>query len=103
MPYQKRSSTTAVPRAIVAAGSFSTITDLEHPHRAATSQFMADSGARNEDAAGVHANGSDHAESPKAPITISEVAVSAPAARSLARLLGRLAAVEQFSRQVGEL
>jgi len=50
----------------------------------------------------VPVKGSDHANLPKAPVANDDVRTSSPAMLALARLLGRLAAIEQqrvFSEQ----
>jgi hypothetical protein len=49
---------------------------------------------RKEDAA-VRVKGSDHANLPKPPVATDEVDASPPAVLALARLLGRLAAIEE--------
>jgi len=50
---------------------------------------------RRKDDAAVRVKGSDHANLPKLPVATDEVRASPPAVLALARLLGRLAAIEE--------
>lgn len=50
---------------------------------------------RRKDDAAVRVKGSDHANLPKPPVATDEVGASPPAVLTLARLSGRLAAIEE--------